>query len=136
MTSEYNPESGTVNYTYDSDSTCNPTSNQGDLVKKVDQAGNTTCFYYDGLHRLTDAGRSGPVCRRWRYDTATVNGVQMSDAVGRLAEVMTDNCGNTQYTVEGFSYDARGGNTDVYESTPHSGGYYHVQASSLVLTAR
>ena len=31
--------------------------------------------------------------------------------------------------MEGFGYDTEGHNTDVYESTPHSGGYYHVQAA-------
>ena len=95
MTQESNPESGTDYYTYDSDSTCSASS-AGDMVKKIDAAGNLTCFYYDGLHRLTDAGRSGPVCRRYRYDQQTVNGVQMPNAAGRLAEIMTDNCGGTQ----------------------------------------
>lgn len=127
LLSEANPqESGAVHYTYDTDSTCG-TSN-GDMVKKVDNAGNVDCFYYDGLHRAYQAG--GPTaCRRWIYDKATVNGVQMSNALGQLAEVRTDNCGGTQYTDEGFSYDPDGRTTDVYESTPHSGGYYHVQAS-------
>ncbi len=126
MTQESNPESGTVNYTYDTDSTCSASS-AGDVVKKIDAAGNLTCFYYDGLHRLTNAGYSGPICRRYRYDQQTVNGVVMPNTAGRLAEIMTDNCGGTQYTVEGFGYDTEGHNTDVYESTPHSGGYYHAQ---------
>src|ERR1700757_3852041 len=30
---------------------------------------------------------------------------------------------------EWFSYDAKGRITDVWESTPHSGGYYHSYAS-------
>ena len=89
-------------------------------------AGNLTCFYYDALHRVTDAGLSGPVCRRFRYDGATVNGVQMTNAAGRLAETMTDNCGSTQYTVEGFGYDPRGYNTNVWNLTLNSGRYYHV----------
>ncbi len=53
----------------------------------------------------------------------------MANVAGRLAEVLTDNCTGTQYTDEGFSYTVRGEVSDVYESTPHSGGYYHVNAS-------
>ncbi len=126
LTGESNPESGTVSYTYDSDSSCSA-SYPGDMVKKVDNAGNRSCFYYDGLHRPYQAG--GSVCRRWVYDTASVNNVQMANAVGQLAEIKTDNCVGTQFTDEGFSYDPNGRATDVYESTPHSGGYYHAAAS-------
>ena len=129
MLKEVNTENGTTNYTYDTDSTCS--SSAGDMVKKVNAAG-TTCFYYDALHRLTDAGNGyeggSPVCRRYRYDSAIVNGVTMSNVSGRLAETKTDNCGSTQLTDEGFSYSPRGEITDVYQSSPHSGGYYHVSS--------
>src|SRR5205823_5765984 len=30
---------------------------------------------------------------------------------------------------EGFSYDARGQMSDYYQSSPHSGGYYHLQVT-------
>lgn len=126
MLAETNPETGTTTYTYDSDSACG--SSTGDMVKKVDAAA-TTCFYYDQLHRLTNAGYSGPVCRRYQYDSATVNGTVMANVAGRLAEASTDNCGSTQYTDEGFSYTARGEGSDVYESTPNSAGYYHVTST-------
>ena len=136
ITSELNPEtgSGLTVYTYDSDSTCG--SSTGDLVKKQDQVGDTICFTYDGLHRLTSVyvasgsyGSATPA-RRFVYDSATVNGVAMSDAKGRLAEAYTcsGSC-SSKITDEGFSYDARGEVTDVYESTPHSSGYYHVTES-------
>ena len=49
MISEYNPESGTTTYTYDTDTTCGTSA--GDLVKKVDFVGNTICYTYDLLHR-------------------------------------------------------------------------------------
>jgi RHS repeat-associated protein len=47
--------------------------------------------------------------------------------VGRLVEVETDSA--SMITDEWFSYDADGRPTDLYESTPHSGGYYHSSAS-------
>ena len=76
LTSESNPENGTTNYTYDSDPTCG-TSN-GDLVKRIDQMGNTTCYAYDALHRLTALTYpNGPYAsstpqKHFVYDTATI----------------------------------------------------------------
>ena len=58
LLSETNPENGTTTYTYDSDSTCG--TSDGDLVKKQDADGNTTCYAYDALHRLTGITYSGP----------------------------------------------------------------------------
>ena len=108
------------------DDTCIPR----DLTGKIDNAGNTTCYAYDKLHRMT-AGGYNNVCRRFNYDTSLTppNGVTVVNTNTRLLEVSTDNCASTQYTVEWFSYSARGELTDVYESTPHSGGYYHTTAS-------
>jgi hypothetical protein len=52
---------------------------------------------------------------------------------GRLVEAETDNCAwpptsATTITDEWFSYNADGRNTDVYQSTPNSEGYYHTTA--------
>jgi RHS repeat-associated protein len=52
--------------------------------------------------------------------------------MGRVVEAETDNCLNwppITITDEWFSYSPRGELTDVYEYTPHSGGYYHTTAS-------
>ena len=57
------------------------------------------------------------------------SGVTVANTKRRLLEAETDNCSGTQYTDEWFSYSPRGELTDVYESTPHSGGYYHTNAS-------
>ena len=141
LTAESNPESATASYYYDSESsTCNSVS-AGDLVKRVDALG-TTCLYYDGLHRVTAAGNgyegSNAVCHRYRYDGMTgFKGLPppgtMSNYNGRLKEAATDNCGDLQndpvISDEWFNYDSRGSVTDIYESTPHSGGYYHVSST-------
>ena len=51
----------------------------------------------------------------------------MSNAKARLAEAYTcTSCPGTKITDVGFSYTSRGQVSDVYESTPHSSGYYHV----------
>jgi RHS repeat-associated protein len=140
MTSETNPESGTTTYTYDS-SAC--TSSAGDLVLKVDAASTGTCFYYDALHRLTDVGTNRPTvdgCKRFRYDGSTgvlgsiPSGVSVANTMGRVAEVETDTCAwpitsASIITDEWFSYSQRGEQTDLYQSTPHSGGYYHSEAN-------
>ena len=135
MTSETNPESGTTSYVYDSDSTCG--SYVGDLVKKADAQGNTTCYSYDALHRPTSViVNSGPYSgtitpkKYFVYDAATVNSIAMVNTKGRLAEAYTCTAPCTsKLTDTGFSYTARGEVSDIHESTPDSGGYYHVSQS-------
>jgi RHS repeat-associated protein len=144
-TSEVNPESGTTYYFYDSAPSTpgvgcvygaggglpgNTGNYPGDLAKKYDANGNSICFSYDSLHRVTGINSAGPNVINnsyFTYDSATVNGVSMQNAKGRLAEAKT--CPAGQYcgivTDAGFSYTARGEVSDLYESTPHSGGYYH-----------
>jgi hypothetical protein len=61
------------------------------------------------------------------YDSATVNGISMSNTKARLAEAYTCIAPCTsKITDEGFSYSLRGEVSDVYQSSPHSGDYYHV----------
>jgi len=135
MVSETNPESGITNYTYDTDSTCG--TSKSDLVKKVDSVGNVICYSYDALHRPIGIHvASGPYAsstpyKYFIYDSATVNGFAMANAKGRLAEAYTSasSCPapcSSKITDEGFSYTPRGEASDIYESTPHSGGYYHL----------
>jgi len=128
LTSEKNPEmaQSTLTYVYDTDATCTPAA-KGDLVKRIDPVGNTTCFTYDALHRTTSAIYSGTYAsnspnKYFVYDAATVNSVAMQNVKTRLAEAYTcvSPC-TTKITDAGFSYSARGEVTDVYESTPHSG---------------
>ncbi|HSZ01702.1 MAG TPA: RHS repeat-associated core domain-containing protein [Terriglobales bacterium] len=131
MLSETNPESGTTTYTYDTDTTCG-TSN-GDLVKRVDAVGNISCYSYDALHRpLTATYPSGAYSsvtpqKHFVYDSATVNSIAMTYTRARIAEAYTcfSPC-TTKLTDIGFSYTVRGQPSDVYESTPNSGTYYHV----------
>ncbi len=133
LTSETNAESGVTSYAYDSDATCTPAS-VGDLLKRVDAVGNTTCFAYDALHRKISitypSGSYAAVTpqKYFVYDSATVNSVAMVNAKPRLAEAYTcvSPC-SSKITDEGFSYTVRGEVSDVYQSTPHSSGYYHVK---------
>ena len=132
MISESNPETSnaTTTYTYDADSTCG--TSKGDVVKKVDPEGDTTCYAYDALHRMTSTIYSGPFQpntpnKYFVYDAATVNGVALVNVRSRQAEAYTATCVTcTKITDVGFSYTARGEVSDVYQSTPHSGAYYHV----------
>jgi RHS repeat-associated protein len=141
LTSETNPESGTTTYTYDSatGTLCAPNSS-GDLIKRVDANGNWTCYNYDALHRVTDIGNNNQSAtnpaRRFRYDNtpgalgSRPPGVSVSNVMGRLTEAETDNGGEVSaITDEWFSYTARGEVSDIYESTPHSGGYYHTSTT-------
>jgi RHS repeat-associated protein len=132
MLTETNPETGTTRYAYDTSSCAAPHS-AGDLSKKTDAVGNIFCYYYDPLHRVTSITYSGPNAantptKTFVYDSATVNGVTMSNAKGRLAEAYTGTS-SSKITDLGFSYDALGRTIKYLESTPHSGGYYNVSAS-------
>jgi len=137
MPSETNPETGTVQYFYDSltsDTACGSASSGGDLVKRIDNASNATCFNYDGLHRVTSEGNttvSGNTERYFVYDSASLNGTAMTNAVGRMAEAYTAVAPNltTKTTDEYFGYDIRGQMTDLYQSSSHSGGNFHTTAS-------
>ncbi len=141
LTSELNPETGStaIAYIYDSwDSSCGTYTSAGDLVEKKDAMGNVTCLKYDALHRVTQTTypsgtyATATPTKCYIYDSATVNGSSMANAKTRLAEAYTSNstsCPGTKIVDEGFSYSARGEIADVWESTPHSGGWYHVNAT-------
>jgi RHS repeat-associated protein len=139
LTSETNPETANLAYTYVYDNVpsgaCAGTYN-GDLVKRVDAKANVTCYAYDALHRLTSVtypsgpNSGGTAKKYFVYDNATVNGVTMLNAKGRLAEAYTcTTCPGTKITDLGYSYSARGEVSDIYEATAHSGGYYHLTAT-------
>jgi RHS repeat-associated protein len=142
MVSETVPEigasgNGTAYYTYDSDSTCGTGTYAGDLVKRVDAAGNVICSTYDLLHReLTRTYPSGTYAsvtpqKHFVYDSATVSGQTMTYAKARLAEAYTcvSAC-TTKLTDLGISYTKRGETSDTYESTPNSGGFYYHASQS------
>jgi RHS repeat-associated protein len=140
--SETNPESGTRTYIYDStgSSPCNGGyTSYGDLVRTVDANTTNTCYYYDALHRVTDVVTNRSTidgCKRFRYDNSAgvlgskPSGVHTYYSLGGLVEAETDTCASpittsSIITDEWSSYSARGETNEVWESTPHSGGYYH-----------
>jgi len=132
LTSEKNPEMNQVatTYTYDLDATCTPAA-KGDLVKRIDPVGNTSCYSYDALHRLTSVVYSGPYAtntpnKYFVYDTGSVNSIAMQNGKTRVIEAYTATTQTgTRITDLGFGYSVRGEVSDVYQSTPHSSGYYH-----------
>ena len=109
----------------------------------MDNAGNTSCYGYDALHRITDvivykAGACYPPVKRFRYDNTTntilplPSGYSASNTSGRMIEAWTGDCvwptpvsGSDSATDEWFAYSLRGENTDLWESTAHISGYYH-----------
>jgi RHS repeat-associated protein len=131
LTSETNPENGTMSFTYDSDSSCG--TSKGDLVKRVDAMGNVTCYAYDALHRNTSVTYpSGPYAastpsKSFVYDASSFSCTQWPSAnlKGRLAEAYTGPS-SAKITDEAFCYTPRGEMSDFYESTPNSGGFYHI----------
>ena len=139
LTSETNPEmnNSAVTYSYDSlssDTSCGTIASAGNMLKRLDAAGNATCYSgYDALHRVGSViypSTSTPA-KNFVYDTATVNGTSMANAKTHLAEAYTciGTC-SSKITDLGFSYSKTGQTSDVWELTPHSGinTYFHVSS--------
>jgi len=137
VTSVTAPEEGTTQYVYDTaSSTCYNIVSKGDLVETIDNAQVHTCYGYDPLHRVTGYGAvgSGTACPNFVYGDQSYtppSGVTITNGKGRFVEAYTSaTCNSARTTDEWFSYDADGNLTDMWELTPHSGGYYH---TSLIL---
>jgi RHS repeat-associated protein len=139
LTSETNPEmnNSAVTYSYDSlssDAACGTITSAGNMLKRLDAAGNATCYSgYDALHRVGGViypSTSTPA-KNFVYDTAMVNGTAMVNAKTHLAEAYTciGTC-SSKITDLGFSYATTGQTSDVWELTPNSGvnTYYHVSS--------
>ncbi len=134
LTSETNPETGTTNYFWDTSAPDCSNATGGDLSEKKTNSGIVTCYWHDALHRLQGDGKSGSPCQIYAYDNLNPpanplpTGVIVANTAGRLIEAYTNpTCnGGTPTTDEWFSYSQRGEVTDIYESTPNSGGYYHI----------
>jgi RHS repeat-associated protein len=141
------PESATKNFFYDSAPStpgvaCSGlglltnSSPLGNLLKTYDANGTTTCYSYDSMNRVTSVAYSGTNWdgenKYFVYDSATVNGVNMTIALGRVAEAYTaPTASGTKVTDEGFSYTGRGEVSDVYQWSTNSNGYYHTTATYL-----
>lgn len=128
LTSETTPESGTTTFAYGSDSACGGASYLGSLAARQDAVGNVACYAYDQFSRLTSvtypSGQyaGATPAKTFVYDSATVDGQPMANALGRLAEAYTGPA-SAKITDEGFGYDSMGRPTDLYEAGPSSGGY-------------
>jgi RHS repeat-associated protein len=111
------PESGTVSFTYDYDSTCGTFI--GAVVKTVDNGGGTTCLHYDLLGRVTSKNYSGfnvgnTPSRTFIYDITSNPNIQCGTVSnnGRLVEVITTD--PLVGTDEGFCYDVVGNPHDTF----------------------
>jgi len=132
VTSSSTPEAGTTTYIYDTASvTCGSGVAYGRLVETIDNAGTHMCFGVDALGRTFQAHTPTYAfgCRSWVYGDQSTLAVQ--NGVSRIVEAYTDSdcSGTSKVTDEQFSYDKDGRLTDVWESTPHSGGYYHTSVT-------
>jgi len=138
LTATY-PESGTKRFFYDvapstPGATCASTTFEGLLVKTYDANGTTACYTYDGMNRVTSVIYSGTNWdgenKYFVYDSATVNSIAMTNALGRIAEAYTaPTASGTKVTDEGFSYTGRGEVSNVLQFSTNSGGYYSTGAT-------
>jgi RHS repeat-associated protein len=131
-----NPESGTTHFYYDVQSTCPSGTLSGHLAKIVDAKGNVVCFAYEAsTGKLSTINANGTFCKHFFYDGSSgftgvkPPGIIVNNPYDHLVEAATSDCAGHLKTDEWFSYDSRGQMTDFWESTPHSGGYYHTTAT-------
>jgi RHS repeat-associated protein len=89
-----NPESGTINYSYDND---------GLLRQKIDPRGTTT-FSYDVLHRLLEKDFSDGTTPSAYYDYDSATGWLLEKPIGRLVRTRFASGVNTAI----YSYDPMG----------------------------
>lgn len=137
LTSIARPESGASTYVWDADSsgTCTGTYD-GQVVRFNDANGNVTCYTYDVEGRvLSETHPSGPnsaatAQKHFVWDSSTTFTCPSGSTyqVGRLAEAYTGTS-TTKITDEELCYNKRGDLTDVFESTPNSGGAFHTTAT-------
>jgi RHS repeat-associated protein len=115
LASAYNPESGTIAYTYDND---------GNLISKTDARGITTTFGYDPLHRLTAKTYSDTTpAATFTFDLALVDGLSITNPVGRLVKAATSNTRTVN------SYDVMGRISAQWQCTPATCGTSWFSAS-------
>ena len=99
LTSATNPESGTISYTYDSDS---------NVLTKTDARGIVTTMSYDSHNRLigkTYSDGTTPAVA-FAYDTTGVNGANIQNPIGRL--VVAEVVGSSPNYIVHAGYDAMG----------------------------
>jgi RHS repeat-associated protein len=130
LTSETNPESGTSTYVYDVDGGCG--ASPGDLGKKTDANGISTCFGHDALHRVVSTQFTNSTnCKFYRYDTNPGVGWTEGNIKGRLSNAYIGNCSTGAVTGadEGYNYSARGELINLYQTTVASGVWYNSAAT-------
>ena len=135
-TSWTTPERGTITYAYDAATSTCTTAYAGDLVSTVTGI-STECITYDAYNRVVQrtfyVGDTVQHCSYFVFgDTSPTvpsgSGITYLYGNDRVVNAYTsEGCGGrSSLTVdEWFSYDKDGRMTDFWESTPHSGGYWH-----------
>jgi YD repeat-containing protein len=128
------PETGQLKYTWDTDALGTCPASPGNPVRIDDANGNVICATYDTHDRETIETYSGPnssvtPSKYFVYDSSTTfTCPNPANQMGRLAEVYTGSP-SAKLTDEGFCYSPRGELTDVFQTTPNSGGYFHTSAT-------
>jgi hypothetical protein len=128
LTQAVNPESGTINYSYDNDS--NLFQKTAPQANQTGSATTTTTYCYDQVHRLTGKAYTALSCPltsppvSFLYDQTSYNGLTITNGIGRRTG-MSDGSGTTAWSFDPMGRPAaerRTLNTNVTKSFTFS--YY------------
>jgi RHS repeat-associated protein len=128
LTQAVNPESGTINYSYDADS--NLFQKVAPQANQTGSATTTTTFCYDQVHRLTGKAYTALTCPltsppvNFLYDQTSYNGLTITNGIGRRTG-MSDGSGTTAWSFDPMGRPAaerRTLNTNITKSFTFS--YY------------
>ncbi len=124
LTQEINPESGSVNYTYDAPGQeADPYTRVVPRANQTGSATTTTTYAYDKMHRLIGASYDdGTPSASYAYDVATEMGATLANPKGRMVYAASNN------SAAAISYDAVGRTADTWSCTPYNCGTssYHL----------
>src|SRR5260370_40322820 len=124
LTQEINPESGSVNYTYDAPGQeADPYTRVVARAKQRGSAKTTTTYAYDKMHRLIGASYyDGTPSGSYAYDVATEMGATLANPKGRMVYAASNN------SAAAISYDAVGRTAVTWSCTSYNCGKssYHL----------
>lgn len=125
LTQVTTPEAGKETFSYVTDAGGLCSKDPGSVCTKADARGFVTTYQYDVAGRLVQKTYSdGTPTAVFKYDESSALGglAQLTNTIGRLSSMYTQDAGGKMLTGEAFSYDAEGNVVANPQCTPQNCG--------------